>query len=140
MYLPVKPVSGVGSSTPPISNITALGLLVAAVAMVATEGRTSCRASAAVRRAGAHNIVDILEETSNKQIAIFLFKSDLDRRTIHPKFDLTRIRTYDIWITNRLIHATETLILITDPSGTSLKLRVSKQVRTSTNGMQHCKQ
>ena len=44
-------------------------------------------------------------------ISLFMylwFKSNLDRRTTHPKV-LTGIQTYNLWIMNSIFHGPETL-------------------------------
>ena len=43
-------------------------------------------------------------------------KFDLDRITTHPKFNPTRVQTYDIQIMETTFHVPETLALTTEPS------------------------
>ena len=50
----------------------------------------------------------------------FWFKYNLDRSVMHPKFDLTRIRTHGLQImtVHFMCHVTETPVLTTWPSVT----------------------
>ena len=47
----------------------------------------------------------------------FSFTYDLDRCTMHPKFDPTRVRNHDLQIMDKTCHVPKMLVLITEPSG-----------------------
>ena len=44
------------------------------------------------------------------------FKYNLDKSTMHPKFDLTGVRTHDLWFINSSLHVPERLNLTTEPA------------------------
>ena len=52
----------------------------------------------------------------------FLFKYDLDRNTICPKFDPTGVQTHDLQIIGSTFHVPGTLALTTELSRTSVHL------------------
>ena len=55
-------------------------------------------------------------------INIYLwFKYDLDRSTLHPKFESTGVRAHDLQIIDTTFHVPQTLVLTAEPSGTSCR-------------------
>ena len=43
----------------------------------------------------------------------FWFKSNFGKRTMHPKFNLTRIQTHETWVMNRIFHTSEMFVITT---------------------------
>ena len=54
------------------------------------------------------NELNFLSPSSSMAVKQFCFKYDFGRCTMHPKFDPTRVRTYDLQTMNSTFHALET--------------------------------